>query len=80
MAIWDKLLSSKDKDEKKAKELWDRAINYFDGKLYNRALKDLQEAPFLVRGRHQGLERGVGAGGQVARSRVLGDVNNIIPV
>ena len=28
----------------RAKELWDRSIKYFEGKLYNRALKDLQEA------------------------------------
>ena len=44
MALWDKLISSGDKDEKRAKELWDRAIKYFDGKLYNRALKDMQES------------------------------------
>lgn len=44
MALWDKFIGSHDKDEKRAKELWDRAIRYFEGKLYNRALKDLQEA------------------------------------
>lgn len=44
MALWDKLTSSKDKDEKRAKELWDRAIKYYEGKLFNRGLKDLQEA------------------------------------
>ncbi len=44
MALWDKFIGSHDKDEKRAKELWDRAIRYFEGKLYNRALKDLQDA------------------------------------
>jgi len=44
LALWDKFLGSHDKDEKRAKELWDRAIRYFEGKLYNRALKDLQDA------------------------------------
>lgn len=44
MAIWDRFISSKDTDEKKAKESWDRAIKYFDGGLNNRALKDLQDA------------------------------------
>ncbi|MCZ6558218.1 MAG: hypothetical protein O7A69_10645 [SAR324 cluster bacterium] len=44
MAIWDRFISSKDSDEKKAKESWDRAIKYFDGGLNNRALKDLGDA------------------------------------
>ncbi|MBI4082634.1 MAG: tetratricopeptide repeat protein [Candidatus Lambdaproteobacteria bacterium] len=44
MAIWDRLISTQEKDDKRAKELWDRALKYFDGKLYNRALKDLQDA------------------------------------
>lgn len=44
MAIWDKLLSSSSDQEKKADELWGRAIKYFDGKLFNRALKDMSEA------------------------------------
>ena len=44
MAIWDKLLSSSSDQEKKADALWERAIKYFDGKLFNRALKDLSEA------------------------------------
>lgn len=44
MAIWDRFIHSHDKDEKRAKELWERAIKYYEGKLYNRALKDLQEA------------------------------------
>ncbi|MBI3994002.1 MAG: tetratricopeptide repeat protein [Candidatus Lambdaproteobacteria bacterium] len=49
MALWDRFIPSADKDEKRAKELWDSAIKYFDGKLYNRALKDLQEAIGLNR-------------------------------
>ncbi len=44
MALWDKLISGKDSGHKRAKELWDRSIKYYEGKLYNRALKDLQEA------------------------------------
>jgi len=44
LAIWDKLIHTGGTHEAKAKELWDRAIKYFDGKLYNRALQDLQEA------------------------------------
>ena len=44
MAIWDKLLSSGADQEKKAQDLWERSIKYFDGKLFNRALKDLSEA------------------------------------
>ncbi|MDH4226006.1 MAG: tetratricopeptide repeat protein [Deltaproteobacteria bacterium] len=47
MAIWDKIIASPDKDKKKAQELWERATKYFDGKLYNRALKDLGEALML---------------------------------
>ena len=44
MALWDRFMSSGDKDEKKAKEHWDSALKYFEGKLYNRALTDLQAA------------------------------------
>ena len=44
MALWDKFISSKDSHDKHAKELWDRSIKYFEGKLFNRALKDLQDA------------------------------------
>ena len=44
MAIWDKLLSSSSDQEKKADALWERAIKYFDGKLFNRALKDMSQA------------------------------------
>lgn len=44
MAIWDKLLSSSSELERKADELWARSIKYFDGKLFNRALKDMSEA------------------------------------
>ena len=43
MALWDKF-TSKDSHDKHAKELWERSIKYFEGKLYNRALKDLQDA------------------------------------
>jgi len=44
LALWDKLISGKADKEKKAKELYDRSIKYFEGKLYNRALKDLEDA------------------------------------
>jgi tetratricopeptide (TPR) repeat protein len=45
LALWDKLISSsKDNKEKQAKVLYDRSIKYFEGKLYNRALKDLEDA------------------------------------
>ena len=44
MALWDKFISSTEKDEKRAKELWDSAQKYFESKLYNRALKDMGEA------------------------------------
>ena len=44
MALWDRLMSSGDKDKKEAKEHWDSAQRYFEGKLYNRALTDLQAA------------------------------------
>lgn len=47
MALWDKLINKGDKGKKEAQELWDRAIKYFDGKLYNRALKDLGDALVL---------------------------------
>ena len=45
LALWDKLISSsKDNKEKQAKVLFDRSIKFFEGKLYNRALKDLEDA------------------------------------
>ena len=44
MALWDKFISSAEKDEKRAQELWDSAQKFFEGKLYNRALKDMGEA------------------------------------
>lgn len=45
MALWDKLLhGGADKDEKKAQEHWESAVKYFEGKLYNRALKDMTDA------------------------------------
>ena len=44
MALWDKFMQSGGDNEKRAKELWDRALRYFEGKLYNRALKDLSDA------------------------------------
>ncbi len=44
MALWDRFMQSGSDNEKRAKELWDRALRYFDGKLYNRALKDLSDA------------------------------------
>ena len=44
MAFWDKLISTEDKDKKEAKAHWESAIKFFDGKLNNRALKDLQAA------------------------------------
>lgn len=44
MAFWDKLISTEDRDKKEAKTHWDSAIKYFDGKLNNRALKDMQTA------------------------------------
>ena len=47
MAIWDKILSTTEKDKKKAQEMWNRASRYFESRLYNRALQDLQEALML---------------------------------
>lgn len=44
MALWDKFLNTGDNQEKHAQELWARAQKYFEGKLYNRALKDLTDA------------------------------------
>jgi Flp pilus assembly protein TadD len=44
LALWDKFIQTGSDNEKQAKELWDRALRYFDGKLYNRALKDLTDA------------------------------------
>ncbi len=44
MALWDKLLQPGGDQRKNAQELWVRAQKYFDGKLYNRALKDLSDA------------------------------------
>ena len=44
MALWDKFLQSGNEEEKQARELWAHALRYFDGKLYNRALKDLTDA------------------------------------
>lgn len=44
MALWDSLFQSGSDDEKRAHELWQRALRFFDGKLYNRALKDLSDA------------------------------------
>ncbi len=44
MAFWDKLISTDDRDKKDAQVHWDSAIRYFEGKLNNRALKDLQVA------------------------------------
>ena len=41
MAIWDRFISGGDKDKEKAKEHWVSAQKYFEGKLYNRALKDM---------------------------------------
>ena len=41
LAIWDRFLSGGDKDKEKAKEHWVSAQKYFEGKLYNRALKDM---------------------------------------
>ena len=53
MALWDKFLHSGENPEEKAKMLWARAQKYFEGKLYNRALKDLSDAitlqPSLVK-------------------------------
>lgn len=43
MALWDKFIKS-DSEHEKAQELWARALKYFEGKLYNRALKDLSDA------------------------------------
>jgi len=47
LALWDMLSSSKDNKDKQAKVLYDRSIKYFEGKLYNRALKDLEDAIVL---------------------------------
>jgi Flp pilus assembly protein TadD len=44
LALWDKFIQSGSDNEKRAHELWERALRYFDGKLYNRALKDLSDA------------------------------------
>jgi tetratricopeptide (TPR) repeat protein len=44
LALWDRFIAGKDSHEKRAKELWERSLKYFEGKLYNRALKDLQDA------------------------------------
>jgi tetratricopeptide (TPR) repeat protein len=44
LALWDRFIQSGNENEKRAKELWERALRYFDGKLYNRALKDLTDA------------------------------------
>lgn len=44
MALWNSVFRSGSANEAKAKEAWDRALKYFDGKLYNRALQDLEEA------------------------------------
>ncbi|HEX7927652.1 MAG TPA: tetratricopeptide repeat protein, partial [bacterium] len=44
MALWNNVFRSGTANEAKAKEVWDRAMKYFDGKLYNRALQDLEEA------------------------------------
>jgi tetratricopeptide (TPR) repeat protein len=44
LALWDKFIQSGSDNEKKAHELWVRAQKYFEGKLYNRALKDLSDA------------------------------------
>lgn len=43
MALWDKFYKS-DGEGDKARELWAHALKYFEGKLYNRALKDLSDA------------------------------------
>jgi tetratricopeptide (TPR) repeat protein len=44
LALWNNVFRSGGANEAKAKEAWDRAMKYFDGKLYNRALQDLEEA------------------------------------
>jgi len=44
LAIWDKLFQKGDSKDKEAKMLWERAQKYFEGKLFNRALKDLSDA------------------------------------
>jgi len=50
LALWDKFTGSGDSDAKRAAELWARANKYFEGKLYNRALKDLSDALTLQPG------------------------------
>lgn len=50
VALWDKFLPSGSDQDKKAQELWARALKYFEGKLYNRALKDLSDAITLQPG------------------------------
>jgi len=44
LALWDRFIQTGSENERHAQELWDRAQKYFEGKLYNRALKDLSEA------------------------------------
>jgi tetratricopeptide (TPR) repeat protein len=44
LALWDVFSSGKENKDKQAKVLYDRSIKYFEGKLYNRALKDLEDA------------------------------------
>jgi tetratricopeptide (TPR) repeat protein len=44
LALWDRFIQSGNENEKRAQELWERAQKYFEGKLYNRALKDLSDA------------------------------------
>jgi tetratricopeptide (TPR) repeat protein len=44
LALWDRFIQTGGDNEKRAQELWARALRYFEGKLYNRALKDLTDS------------------------------------
>ena len=72
MALWPKFMQSGSDNEKRAQELWERALKYFEGKLYNRALKDLSDAIALNPGfAQEGLELMHTFSGQGAEEQAL---------